>query len=579
MTHAAIDAPDDAISSREVRVRQVAGALERFAWPACGALVIVWAIAYVTWPFSSDQGVLSWVGRIIADGGMPYRDAWEIRGPAPFLAYAAIARVFGVAQWPLRVLDLAILAAGAWCVASITSTFGNRATGRLAALVYVLWFASLGHHDTAQSDGWNGAMMAGVALLMLARDGAPRARHAALAGILIGLSVMSKPPYAAFLMLPALTGLAHVRERGARWLLAFWCAGVVAFLAAVGAVLAWLYQGGAFDAFVDVHIRWLLARYTNVQSAWLSRVQTTGVFMTADIVGTALAPAVLGVVAVWRRDRGYAVVMLAWLAAALMTVMSQGNFYPYHWLPVYPALATIAGIGVGYIASVSRMPESSAVRPIARVLGAVLLVAAGLRPVIHVYRFAFLALGILPRERYDAVEFGPYGRTGVFTHLSEYFRAHASRDERVLVWGSVPNVYYTSERRSPTRFGYTAPLINAQDDDFRRRYRAEFMRGLAANPPAYVATLSPAVCAIARNVDQRRIIGRAEERMRCPEELPEFAQWLAHGYVADTTLAPILVYRRRNLPLSNSAQDCPRMASLARSTPAATCAKVFVSPS
>ena len=219
MTHAAIDAPDDAISSREVRVRQVAGALERFAWPACGALVIVWAIAYVTWPFSSDQGVLSWVGRIIADGGMPYRDAWEIRGPAPFLAYAAIARVFGVAQWPLRVLDLAILAAGAWCVASITSTFGNRATGRLAALVYVLWFASLGHHDTAQSDGWNGAMMAGVALLMLARDGAPRARHAALAGILIGLSVMSKPPYAAFLMLPALTGLAHVRERGARWLL------------------------------------------------------------------------------------------------------------------------------------------------------------------------------------------------------------------------------------------------------------------------------------------------------------------------------------------------------------------------
>lgn len=531
-----------------VRVRRTARALERFAWPACCLLMASWAIAYLGWPFSSDQGVLSWVGRTIAEGGMPYRDAWEIRGPAPYLVYAVIARLFGAAQWPLRALDLSILATGAWCVASIAVTFGGRLAGRVAVVLYALWFASLGHHDTAQSDGWNAAMMAGVALCMLANRGSPRARHAAIAGVLIGLSIVSKPPYAAFVLLPAIVGLAQVSRRGVPWLLGFWAAGALAVVASAGAVLLWLYRGGAMDAFIDIHIRWLLARYTDVESGWLNRVQTTGVFLTASIVATAIAPAILGFVAVWRRDRGYATVLVAWVGCALITVMAQGNFYPYHWHPLYPALATLAGIGIAFILHAPRQPDDATPNVVGKAVAAAALGAAALLPVVHVYRAAFLLVGIFSRERYDAVEFGPYGRTGLFTHLADYFRTHTSPGETVLVWGSVPNVYYTSERHAPTRFGYTAPLVNPQDDEFRRRYREEFLAGLNAKPPAYIATLSPAVCAYARNVDQRRIIGRAEERMRCVDELPGLPAFVADRYAADTTMGPIAVYRRRELP-------------------------------
>jgi hypothetical protein len=493
--------------------------------------------------------VLSWVGRIIAEGGMPYRDAWEIRGPAPYLVYAGIARLFGAAQWPLRVVDLAILAGGAWCVASIAATFGGRLAGRIAGTLYVLWFASFGHHDTAQSDGWNAAMMAAVALCMLAHQGLPRARHAAIAGALIGLSVVSKPPYAAFLLLPAIIGVAQVSRRGVRWLLGFWGAGLLALVASAGAVLLWLYRGGAMDAFIDIHIRWLLARYTDVESSWLNRVQTTGVFITANIVATALAPAIVGVVAVWRRDRWYATMLVAWVGGALLTVMAQGNFYPYHWHPLYPALATLAGIGIGFIFYSARQPNDVTFRIVGKAVATATLAAAALRPFVHVYRATFLLVGILSRERYDAIEFGPYGKTGLFTHLADYFRAHTSPDETVLVWGSAPNVYYTSERRAPTRFGYTAPLVNPQDDEFRRRYRAEFLAGLHAKPPAYIATLSPTVCAYARDVDQRRIIGRAEERMRCVDELPGLAAFIADRYAVDSTMGPIVLYRKRESPL------------------------------
>ena len=546
-------APSSPPSVVFVRVRWAGQVLERLVWPACCLLMASWAIAYLGWPFSSDQGVLSWVGRTIAEGGMPYRDAWEIRGPAPYLVYAVIARLFGAAQWPLRVLDLSILATGAWCVASIAATFGGRLGSRVAVVLYVLWFASLGHHDTAQSDGWNAAMMAGVALCMLANRGSPTARHAAIAGVLIGLSVVSKPPYAAFVLLPAIVGVAQVSRRGVPWLLKFWAAGAAAVVASAGAVLLWLYLGGAMDAFIDIHIRWLLARYTDVESGWLNRVQTTGVFLTANIVATTVAPAILGVVAVSRRDRGYAAVLLAWVGCALVTVMAQGNFYPYHWHPLYPALATLAGIGIAFIFHAPRQPNDATPNVVGKAVGAAALGAAALLPVVHVYRAAFLLVGIFSRQRYDAIEFGPYGRTGVFTHLADYFRTHTTPDETVLVWGSVPNVYYTSERHAPTRFAYTAPLVNPQNDEFRRRYRAEFLAGINAKPPAYIATLSPAVCAYARNVDQRRIIGRAEERMRCVDELPGLPDFVANRYAADTTIGPIVVYRRRELPSRSAA--------------------------
>jgi hypothetical protein len=315
-----------------------------------------------------------------------------------------------------------------------------------------------------------------------------------------------------------------------------------------GTVILWLYRGGAIDAFIDIHIRWLLARYTDVESSWLNRIQTTGVFLTADIVATGLAPAILGVVAVWRRDRAYAAILVAWVGGTLLTVMAQGNFYPYHWHPVYPALATLAGIGIGFIFQSSHRPNGTTLDIVGKAVAVAALAAAALRPFIHVYRAALLAVGILSRERYDAVEFGPYGKTGVFTHLADYFRAHTSPDEPVLVWGSVANVYYTSERHAPTRFGYTAPLVNPQNDEFRRRYRAEFMAGLNARPPAYIATLSPTVCTYARDVDQRRIIGRAEERMRCVDELPGLAAFIADRYTVDSTMGPILLYRRRGSP-------------------------------
>ena len=69
-------------------------------------------------------------------GGWPYRDAWEIKGPATHFLYALAQALFGRDVWGLRVLDLALLAASAaaaygWTARS-AAAFAGRGPARLA---------------------------------------------------------------------------------------------------------------------------------------------------------------------------------------------------------------------------------------------------------------------------------------------------------------------------------------------------------------------------------------------------------------------------------------------------------------
>ena len=558
--HVDDDRADSTVASL---VRWVRTPLYEPWWLACWVLIGAWAIGYLAWPFSYDQGVLSWVGRTIADGGFPYRDAWEIRGPFPFLVYAAIAKDFGSAQWPLRAVDLLILSCGVWCAARIARPLGGSLAAKCAAALYVLWYASLGHHDTAQSDGWNAVMITGVMVALLARNGLPTARHAAVAGVLIGLSMLSKPTYAIYLILPGLLGLAQLRARGVAWLVRFWGAGVVGLVVAIGSILLWLCAGNALGDFVDIHLRWLLAHYTDVGSGWMSRAQRAASYLTADAFATATAPAVLGACIVWRRARTTALLIIAWAAAAVVGVMAQGNFFAYHWHPLYPSFAVLAGVGIASLFAMARESRSRVAALPALAFAAVTFFAASLLPAAHVYRFALLGVGRISREQFDTAEFGPYGLTGPFAHLARYFRTHTTPQQSVLVWGLAPGVYYDAGRSAASRFGYVTPLVGEREDAFLRRYQRDFLHRVSARPPAYVATLAPSVCANARRLNERKSYGPVSEMMLCAEEFPAFARLLREQYVGDSSIGVIAVYRlqpsaNRPTPPLTSAGDVDR---------------------
>ena len=107
----------------------------------------------------------------------------------------------------------------------------------------------------------------------------------------------------------------------------------------------------------------------------------------------------------------------------------------------------------------------------------------------------------------------PFGPEPMYQSVSRYLATHTRPDDRVLVWGSVPEIYWASNRRPATRF-LTTPTFLADDNpgrpaeevDPRRRpgQWEYFYEDLAAHPPRYVLDTSPARSA-ARSTPDRRV--------------------------------------------------------------------------
>ena len=73
-------------------------------WVIVAVPVTAWFLVTLSWPMGGDHGILASVGHVIRLGGMPYKDAWEVKGPTAFLPYAFIELVVGPTMWGIRVL-------------------------------------------------------------------------------------------------------------------------------------------------------------------------------------------------------------------------------------------------------------------------------------------------------------------------------------------------------------------------------------------------------------------------------------------------------------------------------------------
>ena len=528
------------------------------AWYVAAVFVVAWAVGYVAWPFSNDQGNLAWVGDVIRSGGMPYRDAWDVKGPAAHLLFM-LAGGLGRNEWGLRAFDLVMVSGGAWAIWLIASRFGGRVAGRWASLLYLLWYASLDHHQTAQPDGWAAVLAAiGVAVMVMRTD-RPDVLAAGIAGALIGTCALIKPTYTLLLALPLADGIAYRSIRPRVRIVKVWAASLAGFAVPVVACVGWLVARGALGAWRDVHLVWIPTSYTALDAAWFNRLQTLVSFVTTERFAPAVALAAAGLVFVLRstpsRDAG---VLGAWPVMAALGVVAQGQFFPYHWHPLYPPLAMLAGVAIGRVLTdaadgwrhadeaPARAEPIAAGTAVALAVAGIAVAGAFLEPSLHVYRSARFALGVTDGRELDRVEFGPFGHhAGAFPAVVAHLRSNSAPADRALVWGSAAGVNYLSGRASPSPFGFAQPLVDPPDSELRRRYRAEFIRDLTRTPPTYVVSLNELTCATNPTPEERKLMGRAEGLMRCLGDLPELRRYVLDHYDLERAIGPLELRRRR----------------------------------
>jgi len=235
----------------------------RIAVAAAALVILPLLLLILQYGAGRDQGAFLAVARVMQAGGMPYRDAWDVKPPGIFLIYRA-ALLFGGGMLPVRALEALALVSQGFAFAVLTRRFtGSPVPGAWAGALAILIHAQLEFWHTAQPESFGGPVLAWA--LVLATSPANKSLARAAAGALFGFAACLKPPLAGGGVLVAAI-LAWRDARAAtsgrvRAALAPFAAIAAGALAVVGVLLAWLAFGGAFPDFAET-FRDFVPRYT-----------------------------------------------------------------------------------------------------------------------------------------------------------------------------------------------------------------------------------------------------------------------------------------------------------------------------
>src|SRR5438552_2651708 len=228
-------------------------AAPRSAWALCllaaiGLLAAVIRLRLLDVPLDRDEGEYAYFGQLLLAGVPPYADAYNLKAPGIYAAYALILGAFGQTITAIRVGLIIVTSATTVLMYLFAARLGGPRTGLVAAAVYavqalnpkVLGLAAYAEHFVLLS------VVAGSLVLMApARDRRPLL--VATGGLLFGLAVLMKQSAAPFVVAGALyTLLSRAADGTGRWprrlrATAFFAAGAVTPFAL--ACLALWYAG------------------------------------------------------------------------------------------------------------------------------------------------------------------------------------------------------------------------------------------------------------------------------------------------------------------------------------------------
>jgi len=480
--------------------------------------VVFAAASSLTLPECFDQQLFGWVARIILDGGAPYKDAWEVKGPLAEYIYALAVLLFGREESSIRILDLAAVVATCWCVRSATlhlsagSRFGANSAVIFFALVY---YGSGGRVDaTALPDGW-ASMIILAAMALLLRDRTNlHGVMMAVEGALVAVATLIKPTYFLYILLPLLYPISkatRVRSLGGVSLAT--C--LMVFISVIAIGLFPLYEADALGDFGDV-LRWLYTTYS-ASSDGRKPITEELIELPRSLISLGLLlPFVITMgmlFVVWNRYQKRQVRILgSWFALGLLVAILQGRYWQEHFLTAVTAGACIFGAS---LASLWQSSSDAAPRATRCVLVVMIWCGAIAIPAVYAlnnsYDWPAYMAGYETREQYvrrvAAVSYPDYVSR---EHFAKYMVQHSTANDRFFVWGNGASFYAMSRRKSVTRFAIPAPMC--LKGPLLTKYRDIFLQEIRSRPPEYV------------------IVETDKDDMECLAQFAEFNEFLEHRY-------------------------------------------------
>ena len=471
------------------------------------ALLWLAALLYVglRWPhlhttfFSIDEAVSAVVGMSIVEGGLPYVDAIDHRGPLTYGFFALIFSLFG--DWNMLAVQsiyIGLHVLMAVLLYGLGRIIDGPWMGGWAALIFAVstWISPFFEMWPAHTE-WLLTLCStlgyGLYLLSPGRMGELTSRRSVAllgAGFLFGLGFLSKQLgalEAGGIGLYLLLELGWRQQRGRAllaevgWLLLGW------LLPLAG--LIWIYARS--DALADL---WFYAWKYNTTyyigpQDWLTRLDYSIKLFPAFFMNKVLLAGLLGA-SLW---------LFPW-----REIRSQKNGpqpLPRHWLlPGWVMATCLQGLIGGRAFEHYLIP---CLAPMSLLAAWVLMRwHHRLRSMPQLWRSGLLAVGLallLPiLQQWQQYKFMRQTDTSMveFRDVAAYLRARTEPEDRLFVWGFAPQIFALTERQPASRFNFCTFLVGlipgikvevetAKSYEVPGAWEA-LARDFQAHPPAYI---------------------------------------------------------------------------------------------
>jgi len=469
-----------------------------FAWCLLGAiLLVVVAVRMRTLdvPLERDEGEYAYIAQLMLQGVPPYAEAYTMKFPGTPTVYAVAFLVFGESTQAVHLALLVANVATILLLFYLVAHWHDRLTAAVAGGCYASWSLMPGLQGTSAHAEHFAVLLglAGYACLVriVGDERATPLRHAArlfACGCLLGLAVLMKQQ-AAFFVAPAMIYLVAaawhrpaLERRGAKNLV-----GAVPLAAGVivpfGVLVVTLHSLGVFDKFwfwtVTYAQRYGAGESVHLWSALGNAFEIVG---KASIMLDGLLLLGLASLAWDAESRKGFFFWLLMLGAGVAAVLPGLRFYEHYFVFLLPAASFYAAIGVSVlgrmIAKAWRATTSDAWR---LALAVIVLSWLGWQN-----REPWFQSGMV---RLSRITYGPNPFPEV-VEIARFLKDQASPTDRLLVFGSEPEIYFYTELPAATKYIYTYPLVERQP--YAAQMQAEMMDQVERARPEYCVSLNVA---------------------------------------------------------------------------------------
>jgi hypothetical protein len=430
---------------------------------------LIWASR--AWPLVHDAPLMHYVAWLIAEGGTPYRDAFDMNVPGVYLLHLAVLRVGGAGDGAWRLFDLGWLAAVGGLLWAYCRPMSDAVAAGAAAALFGLYHLSGGAWRVGQRDFLLCLfLVAGAYGVARGLEQAGDRLALFAGGLALGAGMMVKPHAGLYWLLCAAVTAVAVRRTGrpARFEVAVVLAGG---LVVPALVLGWLAGRGGLAPFLAILTGYLLPLYGQV-----GRVSVIGATRWHPwgraLFALLAALGLLGLLAAARPWSPRLVLAALGVLYGVAHFVLQGKGWEYQLYPLALFLCALAPVAVSR--RDGPRPGGTRARAAAVVAWALLVTVLGVK-------------GVEAREPEWIAE-----KARRVSALTRDLALLVRPGETVQVLDTTAGGVHALLRlglRQPTRFIYDFHFFHHGDDPRIRALRAELLAGLAARPPAAVVVL------------------------------------------------------------------------------------------